>query len=273
MTGFDPYDTADPLGQYNSHPLYHDSNPIPGDPVFKDQLQKASDQVLRRAKEQAFDPDVRSDIEQELWQRQRMRSEPPEPLEVSQTVETKSLSDEEKAALTLHILSTTIIPLRISDDYKHKCKYCSEDVRPLTEGPHHESSCVRNASVLKYDTDLAHEHKCMHCDARPSVAGFHHTEDCSRGFPGLPMWSVERDDYKHKCKYCNSEVRPISEGPHHEEDCERHAPFPLFHTDLAHKYHCTHCDAQPFVAGPHHHQSCQRHVKEIAIPSGLLKNS
>jgi hypothetical protein len=272
MTGFDPYDPVDPMGQFNNDPLYPDSGPIPGDPMFQDQLRQASDQVLRRAKEQSIDPMIRSDVQQELWNRQAMRTEPPKPREVTQTVEKKSLSEEEKAALTLHILSTTIVPLEMADDYKHKCKHCSDEVRPYSEGPQHETSCKRHAPILRYDTDLANEKKCKHCDARPSIAGFHHTEDCPRGFPGLPMWNVERGDYGSKCKHCSSEVRPISEGPHHEEDCPRHAPMPLFHTDLAHEYYCTHCDARPFVAGPHHHQSCQRHIKEIAIPVGLLKD-
>lgn len=50
MTGFDPYDLVDPMGQYNSDPLYPDPGLIPSDPVFQDELRQASDQVLRRAK-------------------------------------------------------------------------------------------------------------------------------------------------------------------------------------------------------------------------------
>lgn len=76
MTGFDPYDPVDPMGQFNNDPLYPDSGPIPGDPMFQDDLRQASDQVLRRAKEQAIDPMVRSDVQQELWSRQAMRTEP-----------------------------------------------------------------------------------------------------------------------------------------------------------------------------------------------------
>lgn len=272
MRGFDPYDPVDPLNQYNNDPLYPDPSPIPGDPMFKDQLRQASDQVLRRAKEQAFDPMIQSDIQQELWNRQAMRTEPPAPHEVTTTVEETSkrydLSAEEKAVLTLHILSTTVIPLEIAKDYKHKCKHCDNEVRPYSEGPHHEQECQRYSPVLRYDTELAHEKKCKHCDARPPIAGFHHTPDCPRGFPALTPWDVERDDYRSKCKHCS--VRPFSEGPHHHSDCDRHTPLPLFHTDLAHKYKCTHCDARPFAAGPHHLEDCQRRVDEIAIPIGLL---
>jgi len=125
MKGFDPYDPVDPLGQYNNDPLYPDSGPIPGDPMFKDQLRQASDQVLRRAKEQSFDPMIQSDIQQELWSRQAMRTEPPAPQEVTATVEETSqsynLSDEEKAALTLHILC---LVLPSSDDVLRR-SYCN----------------------------------------------------------------------------------------------------------------------------------------------------
>lgn len=275
MKGFDPFDPVDPLNQYHNDPMYPDPGPIPGDPMFKDQLRQASDQVLRRAKEQAFDPMVHSDIQEELWSRQAMRTEPPAPQEVSTTVRETSkeynLSDEDKAALLLHILSTTVIPLEIvdGDDYKHKCKHCDEEVRPIATGPQHESDCRRHSSVLKYDSEASHKYHCTHCDARPFVAGFHHRPDCPRGFPGITPWEVQRGDYKHECD-CG--VRPISEGPHHTSSCEHHAEIPLFHTERAHEYHCTHCEARPFPAGPHHKDDCQRHMTEIAIPVGLVSD-
>ena len=277
MKEFDPYDPIDPLNQNYNDPLYPDTGPDPFDPMFQDDLRIASDQVLRRAKEQAQfeNPTVRSEIQQELWNRQAMRTEPPDPQEVTTTVEETSnsynLSDEEKAALTLHILSTTVIPLEMVDgnDYGHKCKYCDEEVRPIAEGPQHESGCQRHSPYLKYDADASHKYKCAHCDARPFVAGFHHRPDCPRGFPAITPWEVQRGDYKHECD-CG--VRPISEGPHHSSSCEHHAEIPLFHTERAHEYYCTHCEARPFAAGPHHKEDCQRHIDEIAIPVGFLSD-
>jgi hypothetical protein len=186
--------------------------------------------------------------------------------------EQPNLSDQEKTALVIHFLSTTIIPLELvdEDDYGHKCRYCDEMVRPIAEGPQHESGCQRRSPHLKYDADASHKYKCTHCDARPFVAGFHHRPDCPRGFPAITLWEVQNSDYKHKCD-CG--VRPISEGPHHSSSCEHHAEIPLFHTERAHEYYCTHCEAKPFIAGPHHKEDCQRHMDEIAIPIGLLTNN
>lgn len=189
---------------------------------------------------------------------------------ISSEPEKPDLSDEEKAALAIHFLSTTVVPLEMvdGDDYGHKCKYCDEEVRPIAEGPQHESGCQRHSPYLKYDADASHKYYCTHCDARPFVAGFHHRPDCPRGFPAITPWEVQRSDYKHECD-CG--VRPISEGPHHSSSCEYHAEIPLFHTERAHEYYCTHCEARPFAAGPHHREDCQRHMDELPIPVGLLK--
>jgi len=65
-------------------------------------------------------------------------------------------------------------------DYKHKCKHCNSDVRPISEGPHHDEKCSRHASIPYFHTDTAHEYHCTYCDARPFTAGPHHREDCRR---------------------------------------------------------------------------------------------
>lgn len=266
--GFNPHDPIDPLEQSVPYELQQSSPPAPFDPVFQSQLQTAPDSVLRRAEEQAqfANPGLKQEISDELMRRHAPAPEPAPSTPSTTGSTTPSLSDEEKAALEVAFVSTTALPLSMvdPDDYKHKCKYCDDEVRPFSEGPHHESSCRRHAPFLRFDATQAHDKKCRHCSARPFVAGFHHKADCPRGFPAVTPWDVERDDHGNKCKHCG--VRPFSEGPHHDEDCSRHAGLPLFHTDLAHKYHCTHCEARPFTAGPHHKKSCQRHVDKLAIP-------
>lgn len=291
---FDPYDPIDPLGVENV-PYEMQGMQTPAfEPGFQDSLRRASDQVLRRAKDQAMidHPMAYDEINNELMNRNMRRAaiqEEKEQMLLDEQSQSTSftdhpesptsphspdinLSDDEKIAIIFQLLTTTVIPLEIVEpaDYKHQCKYCDSEVRPFTEGPHHDSDCQRHAHILQIDTADAHDKRCKHCSARPFVAGFHHRPDCPRGFPAIPTWEIERDDYKHKCKYCNSEVRPISEGPHHEDQCQRHAKIPLFHTETAHDKHCTHCEARPFTAGPHHRNDCQRHKKRIAIPVGLL---
>lgn len=294
---FDPFDPIDPLGVETVPYELQEPQPTRYDPGFQQDLQMADDHVLRRALNQASvsHPGIYDEINQELLSREMRRAQieeeqrildegyafneskptlsegPTQPAEASEPE--IDLSEDEKAAIVFQLLTTTILPLEIVDqnDYKHKCKYCDGEVRPFAEGPHHESDCQRHAHILQIDTADSHDKYCTHCSARPYVAGFHHKPDCPRGFPAVPTWEIERDDYNHKCKHCNSEVRPISEGPHHESDCPRHESLPLFHTDLAHKYKCTHCDARPFISGPHHLSNCQRHTKRIAIPTALLK--
>lgn len=295
---FDPFDPIDPLGVENPVPYeVHDPQPTAFDPGFQKKLRMADDNVLRRASEQASvsHPGVYDAINEELISREMRRtaieeeermlieedhfstglqsSPGREPTHITETEQPDiELSDDEKAAIIFQLLTTTVLPLEIvdSNDYKHKCKHCESEVRPFVEGPHHEPECQRHTHILQIDTASAHDKHCKHCSARPFVAGFHHKPDCPRGFPAVPTWEIERDNYSHKCKHCSSEVRPISEGPHHEDQCPRHESLPLFHTDLAHEYKCTHCDARPFTAGPHHRRNCQRHETRIAIPTALL---
>ena len=298
---FDPFDPVDPLGVETVQPYeMHEPQPTRFDPGFQKNLRMADDLVLERALEQASvsHPGIYDAINNELLSRYHRREEERilreeerilreeeqyfqdpqrgvggQPAQPSTPTGTGSdLSEDEKLAIVFQLLTTTIIPLEIvdSNDYKHKCKHCDSEVRPFAEGPHHESGCQRHAHILQIDTGDAHDKKCKHCSARPFVAGFHHKPDCPRGFPAVPTWEIERDDYKHKCKHCSSEVRPISEGSHHETGCPRHEPIPLFHTELAHKHQCRYCKARPFTAGPHHQSDCQRHTKRIAIPTALL---
>ena len=290
MAGFDPHDPIDPLGKQSFDPVYGDRDPLPFDPGFQNELQMASDAVLRKAEQQAqvTNPQLAREFSDELHARQ-MRDEqiydasiapdvhtgfdsstaPPEPPRGVETVEENfdvsetELSDEDKLALFIHFLSTTVVPLDIcdADDYQNQCDDCG--VAPTTDGPHHDPSCSNNHPFVRLDTKNAHNTDCRHCEARPAVAGFHHEEECPRGFPAITNWSVGSQSYEVSCSNCGE--TPDSEGPHHDPDCSAHADIPLYHTSLAHSGYCAECGALPFVAGPHHRTTCDRYIDRVPI--------
>ncbi len=181
-----------------------------------------------------------------------------------------ALTEREQKALLLHFVSTTLIPLSVTDadDYTSSCSDCS--VSPIADGPHHEDECQFHYAYLKLDTENAHNSDCRHCEARPAVSGFHHEGSCPRGIPAIATWSVTASNYDVACSSCKS--KPDSEGSHHDSSCEYHAPLPLYHTDQAHSGYCKACGALPYVAGPQHKHDCERHIDGIPIPVALVSD-
>jgi hypothetical protein len=199
-------------------------------------------------------------------------ADPPKPdptnLKDNDSSDKISLSEREQQALVLHFVSTTLVPLAVTDpdDYSESCSDCSTS--PIVDGPHHDQSCQYHHPHIKLDTANAHKTDCRHCEARPAVAGFHHEADCPRGLLAVATWSVTASNYGVACSDCGS--KPDSEGPHHDSSCKYHAPVPLYHTDQAHSGYCKECGALPYVAGPHHRHDCVRHIGGIPIPLGLV---
>lgn len=71
---------------------------------------------------------------------------------------------------------------RSSTDYGYvsSCKHCGAE--PISEGPHHQPTCVRHQVTRALESDLARRFECRFCGVAPFVAGSHHASECRRFF-------------------------------------------------------------------------------------------
>lgn len=208
------------------------------------------------------------------WEDERTLLEEPDEITVdtaaTESVPADSISvDSSPAGTDAAYLAMTFYPLTFFDrlDYLSKCKHCES--RPYSEGPHHDVSCPRHDSRLRYDTHHATRKYCKHedCGAQPFIAGFHHRQGCPRGFDAQTNWEIADDGYNTPC-VCGA--KPYSEGPHHTDDCKYYSDTPQFRTHRAHSANCSECSAQPFAPGPHHEHTCSHYIDAIPMPVPLL---
>jgi len=220
------------------------------------------------------DLDEALDLEQPtLWEDEQMLLE--EPAEITEGEATTQSAPADSMSVNGSVgdtdskyLAMTFYPLTFFDrlDYISKCKHCES--RPYSEGPHHDDSCPRHDSHLRYDTHHATRKYCKHedCGAQPFIAGFHHRKGCPRGFDAQTKWEIADKGYNTPC-VCGA--KPYSEGPHHSDDCKYYTETPQFRTKRAHSANCSECSAQPFAPGPHHENTCSHYIDVVPIPAAL----